>query len=159
MKSNPDYYQIPVADRQALLDEEAEDELRAKAEDEAEPTSSPDEDNGDGDEVDSETEEEDAGDGVEAKADPAPKRSKRRSRRKTAVSKQTMAKKMSRIVKQAITMQMTIIAMMRTAKTTRRPWLQLLKQIRFQNLLQTKTLLMTNRNQMTQMKLKQVKNL
>ena len=32
---HPDYYQIPVADRQALLDEEAEDESKAQAEEAA----------------------------------------------------------------------------------------------------------------------------
>lgn len=88
---HPDYYQIPVADRQALLDEEAEDARRSKAEDDADvetPEKDQVENNGESQtDEEPDTDSEDENTTKEVKAETKPKRSKRRPRRKTAVSK------------------------------------------------------------------------
>ncbi len=82
---HPDYYQIPVADRQALLEEEAEDARRDSADEDNDVDTSDIDEEDTAQQADATTgEDNDAGE-----ADAKTKRRKRRPRRKTAATKST----------------------------------------------------------------------
>ncbi|MEP2556770.1 MAG: Rne/Rng family ribonuclease, partial [Rhizobiaceae bacterium] len=84
---HPDYYQIPMADRQALLDEEAEDAREAAAQEAAQDDDA-DSDSSDGNGGDNAA----SADGEEVKAKPARKRrSRRRSKSKDEAAEDEQA--------------------------------------------------------------------
>lgn len=80
---HPDYYQIPLADRQALLEAEAAEAAADDNDDEANENPSENEDNTSGN-TDEDTSTQTASEEVDAEAEEKPKPKKRRTRRKKA---------------------------------------------------------------------------